>query len=319
MESAQAMGADNADLLVDSVPVVTFLDGIRSRAHADSKIVYAAGCPVAAEDRSGIAAAVALARTADVVILVVGDQSGIGAFGTVGEGLDSVTCELPGVQRELVEAVAASGTPTVAVLSHGRPFVLGWMTEKVPAIVSSLFGGEEAGTAVASVLFGDVNPAGRLPIAMLTSVGAAPLPYWRTLQPSHYVDGTSTAVFPFGHGLSYTDFAYRDLAIGSPEVSTDGVVRPSSPSRTSVPVQARKSSRYTARTSSAARCAEAESWWASAASLSSPEKRSGCASTCRRACSPSGRGRGGGSSNPGCCASTSGAPPRAHRFRLASP
>ncbi|WP_316317554.1 glycoside hydrolase family 3 N-terminal domain-containing protein [Clavibacter michiganensis] len=225
MESAQAMGADNADLLVDSVPVVTFLDGIRSRAHADSKIVYAAGCPVAAEDRSGIAAAVALARTADVVILVVGDQSGIGAFGTVGEGLDSVTCELPGVQRELVEAVAASGTPTVAVLSHGRPFVLGWMTEKVPAIVSSLFGGEEAGTAVASVLFGDVNPAGRLPIAMLTSVGAAPLPYWRTLQPSHYVDGTSTAVFPFGHGLSYTDFAYRDLAIGSPEVSTDGVVR----------------------------------------------------------------------------------------------
>ncbi|MBD5382653.1 glycoside hydrolase family 3 N-terminal domain-containing protein [Clavibacter sepedonicus] len=218
-------GADGAELLVESVPVVTFLEGIRARAHEGSSVVYARGCPVSSEDRSGIAEAVETARTADVAVLVVGDQAGIGAYGTVGEGIDSATCELPGIQRELVEAVVATGTPTVVVLSHGRPYVLGWMAETVPAIVSSFFGGEEAGPAVASVLFGDVNPAGRLPIAMLESVGAAPLPYWRTLMPDSYADGSTRAVFPFGHGLSYTAFEYRDLAVESDEVPTDGSVR----------------------------------------------------------------------------------------------
>ncbi|MFN2539801.1 MAG: glycoside hydrolase family 3 protein, partial [Mycobacteriales bacterium] len=204
MERTEGTGADNAELLVESVPVVTFLEGIRGRAPAGSTVLFEKGCPVAALDRSGFEAAVRAATAADVAILVVGDQAGINAFGTVGEGLDSADCELPGVQRELVEAVVATGTPTVVVLSHGRPYVLGWITEKVPAILTSFFGGEEAGNAVAAVLFGDVNPAGRLPIAMLESVGAAPIPYWRTLQPNVHGTGSTGAVFPFGHGLSYT-------------------------------------------------------------------------------------------------------------------
>ncbi|WP_344862175.1 beta-glucosidase family protein [Planomonospora alba] len=216
---------DDARLMVGSVPVVTFLEGIRRRAGDDVSVLYEPGCPVAAEDRSGFEAAVRAASAAEVAVVVVGDQSGVNGYGTVGEGLDSTECALPGVQRELVEAVVATGTPTIVVLSHGRPYVLGWMADSVPAIVSSFFGGEEAGNAVASVLFGDVNPAGRLPIAMLRSAGAAPLPYWRTLQQPTYVDGSIGAVFPFGHGLSYTRFDYRDLEIESPRVPTDGVVR----------------------------------------------------------------------------------------------
>lgn len=219
-------GADDATLLVESVPLVTFVEGIRARAASGSTVVYEPGSPVARIDRSAIPAAVAAARDADVAIVVVGDQAGILSFGTVGEGLDSATCELPGVQRELVEAILDTGTPTIVVLSHARPFVLGWLEGRASAILTSWLGGEEAGSATAGVLFGDVNPAGRLPIALLQDVGAAPVPYWRTLQPENsYVDGTSRALFPFGHGLSYTQFGYSDLRLQSPQVATDGVIR----------------------------------------------------------------------------------------------
>jgi beta-glucosidase len=222
-EMMGAMTPDEATLLVGSVPVVTFLEGIRRRVGDEVSVVHEPGCGIASNDRSGIPAAVQAAAQADVAVLVVGDQSGINAFGTVGEGLDSADCALPGVQRELVEAVAATGTPTVVVLSHGRAFVLDWMAEQVSAIVSSFFGGEEAGTALTSVLFGDVNPAGRLPIALLRSAGSAPEPYGLRLDERTYVDGKGGALFPFGHGLSYTSFRYSDLEVPT-EAPTDGVI-----------------------------------------------------------------------------------------------
>lgn len=224
LETDEDTGADSAELLVESVPLISFLEGIRNRAGDDSAVVYAKGSPVARADRSGFDEAVKVARSADIAVLVVGDQSGIGNYATVGEGIDSVDAALPGVQRELVEAVLATGTPTILILSHGRPYVLGDLASKVPAIVSSFFAGEEAGSAVASVLFGDVNPAGRLPIAMLEDIGAAPIPYWRTMQPATYVNGTTAATFGFGHGLSYTTFEYRDLAVSDREVAVDGSV-----------------------------------------------------------------------------------------------
>lgn len=210
--------ADNAELLVESVPVVTFLDGIRARAGADADVLYARGCSVVSDDTSGFAEAERIAASADVAVVVVGDQSGVAAFGTVGEGIDSVDCRLPGVQRELIEAIAATGTPTVVVLSHGRVVELDWLAELVPAVVTSFFGGQEAGTAMAHVLFGDVSPAGRLPIGMPRSAAAAPVPYWRSLQPASYFDGSVAAVYPFGHGLSYTTFEYRDLELASSEI-----------------------------------------------------------------------------------------------------
>lgn len=218
------MGPDDARLMVSSVPIVTFLDGIRQRVGLDTEVVYAPGCTIAGEDRDGIRAAASAAASADVAVVIVGDQAGINGFGTVGEGLDSTDCELPGVQRQLIEAVLATGTPTVVVISHGRPFVLGWMSESVPAIVSSFFGGEEAGNAVAGVLFGDVNPAGRLPMSMLKSAGSAPSPYGRAVQGRAYVDGDGGFVYPFGHGLSYTRFEYRDLEVDA-QVTTDGTIR----------------------------------------------------------------------------------------------
>ncbi|NQX12699.1 glycoside hydrolase family 3 C-terminal domain-containing protein [Microbacteriaceae bacterium VKM Ac-2855] len=219
-----AGGPDDANLLVGSVPIVSFLDGIRNRAGEDTTVLYAHGSTVATKDRSGFEEAVRIATSADVAVVVVGDQAGINGFGTVGEGLDSSDCALPGVQRELVEAIIATGTPTIVVLSHGRAFVLDWMAQSVPAIVSSFFGGEEAGNAVASVLFGDVNPAGRLPVSLLRSAGSAPAPYAREVAETSYVDGAGGALFPFGHGLSYTSFEYTDLIV-DPDAPTDGTIR----------------------------------------------------------------------------------------------
>ncbi|RXZ71869.1 glycoside hydrolase family 3 N-terminal domain-containing protein [Agromyces albus] len=224
-EGLAGAGPDDAKLLVESVPIVTFLEGIRARAGAGVDVLYAPGSLIASDDRSGFEEAVRAAQAAEVAIVVVGDQSGINSLGTVGEGLDSADLTLPGVQRELVEAVVATGTPTIVVLSHGRPYALHWMAEAVPGILTTWFGGEEAGSAVASTLFGDTNPSGRLPIAMLETAGAAPVTYGRSLEGPAYVDGSVRALYPFGHGLSYTTFAYTAFALESAQVPTDGVIR----------------------------------------------------------------------------------------------
>ena len=224
-EGLAGAGPDDAKLLVESVPIVTFLEGIRARAGSTVDVTYAPGSLIAAEDRSGFEDAVHAAQAAEVAIVVVGDQSGINSLGTVGEGLNSSDLALPGVQRELVEAVVATGTPTIVVLSHGRPFILGWMAESVPAILTTWFGGEEAGNATAAALFGDINPSGKLPIAMLESAGAAPITYARSTGGPAYVDGSVRALYPFGHGLSYTAFEYADLTLESTDVPTDGLIR----------------------------------------------------------------------------------------------
>ncbi len=217
------MGPDDARLLVGSVPVTTFLDGIRARVGEQTTVIHEPGCDIAGGSKEGFDAAVIAASRSEVAVVVVGDQAGLNGFGSVGEGLDSTDCELPGVQRELVEAIVATGTPTIVILSHGRPFVLGWMNEIVPAIVSSLFGGEEAGSAAAAVLFGDVNPGGRLPIALPRASGSSPSPYGRRVPADAYVGRDGGHLFPFGHGLSYTTFGYAELSV-STSVPTDGEI-----------------------------------------------------------------------------------------------
>ena len=225
------MTADELEPLVESVRVVTVLDGVRARAGGAAEpiaVVHAPGCPVEVPDTSGIAHAVGLAAAADVAVVVVGDQSGIFEAATVGEAVESATCALPGVQRELVEAVVASGTPTVVVLVHGRPFVLDWMAEgsaAAPAILSAWFPGEEGGHAVASVLFGDTAPGGRLPVSFPRHAGVGPAPYNRTFtREMSYVDTGAEPVFPFGHGLTYTTMRYGDLRLSADAVATSGVV-----------------------------------------------------------------------------------------------
>jgi beta-glucosidase len=222
------MTPDGEDIMADSetVPVVTVLEGIRQRAGADFTVTYARGCLVQDETTDLIEEAVAKARDADVAVVVVGDQSGVVLAATVGEGVDGATLALPGIQRRLVEEIVATGTPVVVVLLNGRPFVLDWMAGQVPAIVEAWFPGEEGGNAIAAVLFGDVNPSGRLPVSFRKSAGIEPSPYTRARQfDSNYYDATIEPLYGFGHGLSYTTFEYSELVISPDSIPADGELK----------------------------------------------------------------------------------------------
>lgn len=186
-------------------------------------VSYARGCAVDDDDRSQLASAVATAQAADVAVVVVGDQAGLFGRGTVGEGCDRDDLELPGVQRDLVEAVLATGTPVVLVLLTGRPYAVGWAVERCAAVVQAFFPGQEGAAAVAGVLSGRVNPSGRLPVSLPRSAGAQPASYLHpTLGGASSVSNVETApVLPFGHGLSYTSFAYDGFEVPA-EVGTGG-------------------------------------------------------------------------------------------------
>ena len=137
---------------------------------------------------------------------VVGDRAGLFGRGTVGEGSDTDSLELPGVQRELVEALLGTGTPVVLVLVTGRPYAIGWAVDRAAAIVQAFFPGEEGAAAIAGVLGGRINPSGRLPVSMPRSAGAQPYsyPHPRLGAPGRMSSTDSRPPFPFGHGLSYT-------------------------------------------------------------------------------------------------------------------
>lgn len=183
------------------------------------EFVYAEGCAVDDDDDSGLAGAVSVAASAQLAIVVVGDQAGLFGRGTVGEGNDSESLELPGLQRRLVEAVVATGTPVVMVLLTGRPYAIGWALEgeaTAPgAVLQSFFPGEGGGLAIADVIAGAVNPSGRLPVSMPRSAGAQPYSYLHPILggPSDVTAADSTPVLPFGYGLSYTTFDYTDLVV----------------------------------------------------------------------------------------------------------
>jgi len=201
----------------------TVLEALRRELPA---VEHATGCAVDDDDRSGIAAAVALAAEADTAVVVVGDQSGLFGRGTVGEGCDRDDLELPGVQRELVEAVLATGTPVVLVLLTGRPYAVDWALERCAAVVQAFFPGEEGGTALARVLTGQVAPSGRLPVSLPRSAGSQPYSYLhpRLAGPTETSSLDPTPALPFGHGLSYTTFEHTGLSVATEEVATDGTI-----------------------------------------------------------------------------------------------
>lgn len=203
-----------------------------SEALPEAEIVVARGCAVDDDDRSGFEEAAELAAGADVAIVVVGDQAGLFGRGTVGEGNDTESLELPGAQRDLVERLVATGTPVVMVMLTGRPYAIGWAldageaagTDAVPAaVVQSFFPGEEGGRAIAALVTGTASPSGRLPVSLPRSAGAAPYSYLHpTLGGASDVTSTDpTPVRPFGFGLTYTTFEYADLAVDT-HASTDG-------------------------------------------------------------------------------------------------
>ncbi|MFE1645978.1 glycoside hydrolase family 3 N-terminal domain-containing protein [Microbacterium sp. P01] len=209
------------------IPSLT--DAIRAELPS-ARVLTALGCEVEGDDRSGIADAVAAARQADVAILAVGDRAGLFGRGTVGEGNDVESLELPGVQRELIEAVVATGTPVVLVALSGRPYAIGWALDgdgAVAAALQSFFPGEEGGSALAGIISGRLSPSGHLPVSLPRSAGAQPFSYLHPLLggPTEITSADSTPVRPFGHGLTYTSFVHSDLRTdaASPAGSTVSV------------------------------------------------------------------------------------------------
>jgi beta-glucosidase len=205
------------------VEVTTLLEALAAQL---PNVSYARGCDVRGDGRDGLPAAVAAASQADVVIAVVGDEAGLFGRGTSGEGCDVTDLKLPGVQEELLHALADTGTPVVAVLITGRPYAIGTVKDKLAAVVQAFFPGEEGGNAIAGVLTGRVVPSGKLPIELPRDKGEQPSFYLRTRNASLH-SGSSvdpTPLFAFGHGLSYTTFSYDDLRLSAHEVPTDGAV-----------------------------------------------------------------------------------------------
>jgi beta-xylosidase len=205
------------------VEVATVLAALRAEL---PDVSYARGCDVATADRSGFAEAVTTGRSAELIVAVVGDEAGLWGHGTSGEGCDVTDLTLPGVQQELLEALADTGTPVVAVLVTGRPYALGGVAGRLAAAVQAFFPGEEGGPAIAGVLTGRVTPSGKLPVEIPRLAGAQPSTYLRSPNAVQHAgsDVDPTPLFAFGHGLSYTTFGYEDLLLSAGQVATDGEV-----------------------------------------------------------------------------------------------
>lgn len=209
----------------DAVPIVSVLKGIRDRVSPQTEVHYAEGCDVSGVATGGFKEALEVAGKSDVVVAVVGERSGLSQRDVSGEGRDRADLGLPGVQEGLVRAVCESGKPVVVVLVNGRPLSIGWIAENCRAVLEAWLPGEEGGDAIAEVLFGDYNPGGRLPISMPREVGQIPAHYAR--KPSshgNYISIDSKPLFPFGHGLSYTEFKYGSLNITPDKVGPAGKV-----------------------------------------------------------------------------------------------
>jgi len=222
--------------------VQTLLTGIRAAVGNSTKVDYVKGCAIRHTSNSDIAAAVAAAKQADAVVLVLGGSSArdfktsyqaTGAANvdpnTVsdmesGEGFDRVSLDMMGDQIKLLKAIQATGKPVVLVTIMGRPLNLNWAAEHVPAIVNAWYPGQEGGLAIADVLFGDYNPAGRLPISVPRSVGQLPVHYNHTKPKHHdYVEMSAKPLYAFGYGLSYSSFDYSNLQVSLKENGNDFV------------------------------------------------------------------------------------------------
>lgn len=194
-----------------------------------TELVYAQGCSAEGSDTTGFAGAIATAKEADIVIAIVGDQAGLFGRGTVGEGNDTESLELPGVQRQLVEELVATGKQVIMVALTGRPYAFDWALDgpglKPAAVLQAFFPGEGGGPAIVDVITGVVNPSGRLPVSLPRSSGSQPYSYLHPILggPSDVTSFDSTPLRPFGFGLSYTEFDYTDLDVSS-EVATDGTI-----------------------------------------------------------------------------------------------
>ena len=222
---------ESIKLVEDYADMISVLTAIHGAVSPQTQVHYAKGCDVNSTSTDGFAAAVEAARQAEVAVVVVGDKAGLIPECTSGEFRDSAHLTLPGVQQALVEAILATGTPVVLVLVTGRPYAIPQLVDAAPAVVQAWLPGAEGAPALAEVLFGDVNPSGKLPITFPRHVGQVPIFYGH--RPSGaksffygpYVDESNEPLFPFGFGLSYTSFALENLTVTPDVVAADGKVR----------------------------------------------------------------------------------------------
>lgn len=201
------------------VRIPTVLESIRQILPASAILSYAKGCEIASDDQSGFAEAIDMAKNAEAVVVVLGHLSGLALNCTTGEFRDTTDLGLPGVQTELLRSILNTGKPVVLVLINGRPLSISNLVKDAKAVLEAWVPGEEGASAIASALFGDINPGGKLPVSIAHSVGQVPVFY--NYKPSgrrsniygDYVSESVRALFPFGHGLSYTQFEYSNLTL----------------------------------------------------------------------------------------------------------
>lgn len=208
---------------------VTLLEGLKNKLGNGVKLNYAMGCDLDCKDTKDFDDAVKAAKNSDFVIITAGEDANWSA-----EAASRSDISLPKGQTELIKAIHATGKPYAVVLMNGRPILINWEAENSPAILETWFSGTEAGNAIAEVLFGDVNPSGKLPITFPRSVGQIPIyyNYLPTGRPylekekytSKYLDIPNTPLFPFGYGLSYTTFKLSNMQLSQTRVNKNGTI-----------------------------------------------------------------------------------------------
>ncbi|WP_042198848.1 glycoside hydrolase family 3 N-terminal domain-containing protein [Paenibacillus camerounensis] len=224
--------------------VTTVLGGIRSKLSAEpERVSYAPGCRIKDQSAEGLEPAVQAAAGADTIVLVLGGSSardfGEGSIDLrtgaskvtenelsdmdCGEGIDRMSLHLSGIQLELMQQLKALGNPVVVVYINGRPVAEPWIDEHADAILEAWYPGQEGGHAIADILFGDVNPSGRLTVSLPVDAGQLPVYYLgKRSRGARYLEGSSQPRYPFGFGLSYTEFRYSGLRIEPAEIPADG-------------------------------------------------------------------------------------------------
>ncbi|TWO34526.1 glycosyl hydrolase [Seonamhaeicola sediminis] len=201
---------------------VSVLDGLKKKVGESVQINYAKGCDIDSFSKDGFPAAIAAAKQSDAVVLVVGSS-----HKTCGEGGDRSDLDLYGVQNELVEAIHKTGKPVIVVLINGRPLSINYIAENIPSVLETWYGGMHAGDAVANVLFGDVNPGGKLTMSFPRSVGQVPVTYLERPDfigsgKGKYRFSDKSPLFPFGYGLSYTTFEISEPKLQDGSIAPNG-------------------------------------------------------------------------------------------------
>lgn len=204
--------------------VTSVLEGLKKYVGDKSEILYAEGCKITDTSKDGFKEAIDKAKDAEVIILCVGESRSMS-----GEAYSRSSLDLPGVQEDLAKELLKTGKPIIAVLMNGRPLSINWLNDNADAILETWFAGTMTGDAVAQVLFGDYNPSGKLPVTFPRTVGQVPIYYnhKNTGRPgdeknrytSKYLDLPLTPLYPFGYGLSYTNFDYSDVTLSNSKLT----------------------------------------------------------------------------------------------------